>query len=238
MDEEQLACRINVDLRLMGNEAKRISNQRFFKEEIKSHGINAAKIRTYAEGIKKEVSNKSKNDLFKTCELLWRNGFLEEVSVACSLIESRAEEFKKEDIRLFQRWIDSYVTNWASCDTFCNHSVGKLVEKFPCNVEVLKEWASSPNRWLRRGAAVTLIIPARRGKFLVDALDIAQRLLLDTDNMVQKGYGWLLKAASESHQLEVLGFMMSNKDIMPRTALRYGIEKMPEDLRKMVMFKG
>ncbi len=62
--------------------------------------------------------------------------------------------------------------------------------------------------------------------------EIAERLLLDPDDMVQKGYGWMLKAASESHQREIFEYMMARKDIMPRTALRYGIEKMPGDLRK------
>ncbi len=237
METERLACRIIEDLRSMGDEATRCSSLRFFKEEIHCHGLKASEVRAYARLVKKEVSKEGKGFLFDICELLWRNGYLEDTLIACYLCESRGKDFEKTDIRLFQRWIDSYVTNWASCDTFCNHTVGMLVEKYPENVEVLKEWASSTNRWLRRGAAVSLIIPARRGKFLNDVQEIAERLLLDPDDMVQKGYGWMLKAASESHQREIFEYMMARKDIMPRTALRYGIEKMPGDLRKMVMDK-
>jgi 3-methyladenine DNA glycosylase AlkD len=85
---------------------------------------------------------------------------------------------------------------------------------------------------------VTLIVPARRGKFLEDILAIADILLADRDDLVQKGYGWMLKAASEKHQQEIFNYVLQNKAIMPRTALRYAIEKMPEAMRKQAMAKG
>jgi 3-methyladenine DNA glycosylase AlkD len=53
--------------------------------------------------------------------------------------------------------------------------------------------------------------------------------------MVQKGYGWALKVASEKHQEEVFAFVMKNKKNMPRTALRYAIEKMPPVRKKEAM---
>jgi len=55
--------------------------------------------------------------------------------------------------------------------------------------------------------------------------------------MVQKGYGWMLKAASQAYQNEVFEFVMSKKSIMPRTALRYAIEKMPKELKSLAMEK-
>ena len=67
----------------------------------------------------------------------------------------------------------------------------------------LRKWASHPNRWVKRGAAVSLIIPVRKGLFLPEVFEIAEILLLDSDDLVQKGYGWMLKAASESHPREV-----------------------------------
>ena len=54
---------------------------------------------------------------------------------------------------------------------------------------------------------------------------------------MQKGYGWMLKAASQSHQKEVFDYVMKNKKDMPRTALRYAIEKIPSDLRQSAMEK-
>jgi 3-methyladenine DNA glycosylase AlkD len=84
---------------------------------------------------------------------------------------------------------------------------------------------------------VTLIIPARKGKFLNDILEIADILLLDKDDLVQKGYGWMLKAASEANQRAIFEYVIRNKAVMPRTALRYAIEKMPKDLKAIAMEK-
>jgi 3-methyladenine DNA glycosylase AlkD len=53
--------------------------------------------------------------------------------------------------------------------------------------------------------------------------------------MVQKGYGWMLKEASRIHTKEVFDYVVKNKDKMPRTALRYAIEKMPQNSRKKAM---
>lgn len=99
-------------------------------------------------------------------------------------------------------------------------------------------WGRSQNRWKRRASAVSLIIPARKGKFLKEIFALADILLLDGDDLVQKGYGWMLKAASEAHQKEVFDYVISNKTTMPRTALRYAIEKMPKELKDEAMGIG
>ena len=83
-----------------------------------------------------------------------------------------------------------------------------------------------------------MIIPAKQGKFLQDIFEIADILLHDKDDLVQKGYGWMLKEANRRHHQEVFDYVMRNKETMPRTALRYAIEKMPEDLRHIAMTKG
>jgi 3-methyladenine DNA glycosylase AlkD len=99
----------------------------------------------------------------------------------------------------------------------------------------LKDLAKSDNRWLRRASSVTLIKPAKKGKFLSEILEIADILLLDKDDLVQKGYGWMLKVASEANKKEIFEYVIKNKATMPRTALRYAIEKMPKDLKNKAM---
>lgn len=229
---------IRKELSLLANEQTRLSSQRFFKEPLKCYGIKAPDVRNVARRVRKTVSDARKGDVFELCEALFRNGYLEESFIACHLAESRSASFERDDIRLFQSWIDNFISNWASCDTFCNHSVGSLVEKFPENLSFLKEWTRSQNRWLKRASAVSLIVPARKGKFLDAIIEIAENLLSDEDDMVQKGYGWMLKAASESHQQEVFDFICSRRGVMPRTALRYGIEKMPPDMKKTAMARN
>ena len=147
------------------------------------------------------------------------------------------KKYEPNDFQIFEKWINKYINNWASCDTFCNHTVGEFIQMYPENIAKLKDFAKSENRWVRRASAVSLIIPARKGKFLNDILEIADILLLDNDDLVQKGYGWMLKVASQSNQQAIFDYVMNNKTIMPRTALRYAIEKMPKDLRNEAMKK-
>jgi len=60
-------------------------------------------------------------------------------------------------------------------------------------------------------------------------------MLADGDDMVQKGYGWLLKEESRVHRKEVFEYVVGNRLIMPRTALRYAIELMPKELKVEAM---
>jgi 3-methyladenine DNA glycosylase AlkD len=142
-----------------------------------------------------------------------------------------------EDIFVFRDWIDKYIDNWAECDTFCNHTMDRFLDRFPQAIDQIKTWATSDNRWLKRAAAVSLIIPARKGKYLEEILEIADSMLHSKDDMVQKGYGWMLKEASKAHRQRVYEFVLSRRHVMPRTALRYAIEKLPEEMRKEAMKK-
>ena len=107
---------------------------------------------------------------------------------------------------------------------------------FPSYLSGLKIWAKSTNRWVKRASAVSLIIPARKGKFLEDIFEIADILHSDKDDMVQKGYGWMLKAASQSHQEEVFNYVF-RKSNATDISLRYAIEKMPAELKVRAMAK-
>lgn len=71
----------------------------------------------------------------------------------------------------------------------------------------------------------------------IAGVEIASILLRDPDDIVQKGYGWMLKEASRLHQPEVFQFVLDHKREMPRTALRYAIELMPEEIRKTALLK-
>jgi 3-methyladenine DNA glycosylase AlkD len=209
----------------------------FFKEHVKSFGVTVPTVTKIAERLFKQIKHLSKDAIFGFCEELQKSGYVEEAFVAYRWSDSLHDRYEPEDFAVFEHWLGTYVSNWAECDTLCNHTVGTFVEKYPEYVERLKGWTQSQNRWVRRGAAVTLVLPARRGHFLVDVLEIADKLLMDKDDLVQKGYGWMLKEASKKHQQEVFGYVMKHKSVMPRTALRYAIEKMPPELRKEAMKK-
>jgi len=218
-----------------GSEEVRKSGSRFFKEEVRLHGVKAPRVEKMAKAIFRDIRKEGKGRVFSYCEELLSSGYLEEGFVACHWSYALHGAYAPDDFFVFEGWVDRYVTNWAVCDTLCNHTVGAFLERYPTYVARLLNWARSENRWVRRASAVSLIIPVRKGKFLAEAFSIADSLLLDPEDMVQKGNGWLLKVASQTHQAEVFDFVMNRKARMPRTALRYAIEKMPAELRRRAM---
>lgn len=213
------------------------TSRRFFKESIVCYGIKTPVVTALAKKYWKEIKSREKQEIFSLCEELYRSGQLEESFIVSTWTYLLSGRYERKDIDIFRRWIDTYITNWASCDGFCNHALGDFIEIFPECIANLKQWTRSGNRWMRRAAAVSLIIPSKHGKFLHEALEIADLLLLDNEDMVQKGYGWLLKEASRHHQADVFEYVIRNRQVMPRTALRYAIELMPPELKNEAMKK-
>lgn len=229
--------KIREELKASADEKTMESGRRFFKEEVKFHGVKTPEANKIGKKYFPEIKNEPKETVFALCEELWQSGYNEEVFIACQWSYNFRKYYRPEDFRIFENWVEKYVSNWAACDTLCNHTVGDFLEMYPQFMPELKKWAVSDNRWVRRAAAVSLIVPARKGKFLDEILEIAAMLLTDKDDMVQKGYGWMLKAASEANRQPVFDFVMQNKSAMPRTALRYAIEKMPAEMKAEAMKK-
>ncbi len=219
------------------DEKVKATGQNFFKEKIKLYGVRVLTVTQISKESFKEIKNRPKAEIFSLCEELWKSGYTEETYIACNWAYYINQRYEPNDFDIFERWVNKYIDNWASCDTLCNHAVGSFIEMYPGYISELKQWAKSENRWVKRAAAVTLVIPARKGLFMEDIFEIADILLLDKDDLVQKGYGWMLKATSEAHQQKVFDYIMSKKKTMPRTSLRYAIEKMPPELRSKAMEK-
>jgi len=234
---ERIVERIRQELKASADEKTLKSSQRFFKEKATFYGVKTGTVDKIAKKYWEEAKLFDKQELFRLCEELLRSGFTEEAFVVSFWLPNIEDRLEPKDLATFGFWIERYIDNWAKCDGFCNHTVGGLVEKHPESVSELKRWAKSENRWLKRAVAVSLIVPAKKGLFLQEALEISDMLLLDGDDMVQKGYGWLLKEESRKHQKEVLDYVLRNRKKMPRTALRYAIELMPKELKAEAMKK-
>lgn len=234
---DKIIAQVRQELITNGNEQAKESGERFFREEVKLHGLKSADVGRIGKAWFSSIKDRPKEEIFALCGELWKSGFMEEGFIACNWSYYVRKLYKPSDILVFEEWIKNYVSNWATCDTLCNHTVGTLVEMYPEKVSFLKKWARDPGRWVKRASAVSLIIPARKGLFRDDIFEIADILLMDPDDMVQKGYGWMLKAASQSNNMDVFNYIIKNKAEMPRTSLRYAIEKMPEDLKRLAMSK-
>jgi 3-methyladenine DNA glycosylase AlkD len=233
--ETDILTALREELKQSADETTKDSARRFFKEEVKFYGVKTGAVRKIAKKYFGAMKGKDKQEIFSLCQRLLESGYGEDAAVASEWSYALRNDYERADFQVFERWVREYVDNWAKCDTLCNHTIGSFVERYPECLKSLKGWARSENKWLRRAAAVSLILPARKGKFVEDVLEISDILLKDRDDLVQKGYGWMLKEMSKSHQAEVYDYIMKRKGEMPRTALRYAIEKMPEDMRRKAM---
>jgi 3-methyladenine DNA glycosylase AlkD len=169
------------------------------------------------------------------CDALLATGTFEHKIIAFDWSYRCRRQFRLEHGARFARWLATHVNDWNDCDDLCTHTLGAFLLQFPATIDTVKTWTTSDNRWLRRGSAVSFIPAARKGQFLEHILDVADRLLRDEDDLVQKGYGWMLKEASEAHPEAVFAYVLRNRERMPRTALRYAIEKLPEPLRQQAL---
>jgi len=253
VDYQQIILQVRQAISSSIDEAIALSHEHFFKSNkiAKGYGLTMTEVNKIAKNALVQIKAYPKQTIFELCEKLWESGYLEEALIACKWSEAQHKKYEPADFFFFERWLSNHVSNWAECDTLCTHTIGWFVMMYPDFISELKKWAKSSNRWVRRGAAVSLIVPARKGLFLNDILEIADTLLLDKDDMIQKGYGWMLKAASLSetfvkgsaeikkmHLEAIFNFVMKNRATMPRTALRYAIEKMPAEMKEEAMKKN
>ncbi len=178
------------------------SFQRFFKEQVKHYGVKTGTVGKIAKKYWNQVKTQDKQTIFELCEELFRSDYTEEAFIVSLCLPNYIEHLEPSDLATFKAWIERYINNWAKCDGFCNHTIGDLIQKYPESISDVKDWAKSENRWLKRAAAVSLIVPAKKGDFMHEAFEICDLLLDDEDDMVQKGYGWLLKEESRKHQKE------------------------------------
>ncbi len=230
---------IQKELVQLATSERKKSIEFFFKHDIKAYGVSnpdTQKIgRTIINNLKSD--NLSKMEIWNLAEKLFANEFIEESLLACQIVYAFKKLYVKEDFKVFESWVSKYIDNWAECDTFCNKVIGEMLFLFPDLVNDMKTWALSENLWVRRASAVSFIYPAKKNMFVEDQWEIALLLLEDKEDMVQKGYGWMLKVLSQKRQNDVFDFVQRYKARMPRTALRYAIEKMPAQLKKQAMEK-
>jgi len=224
-------------LELMQNADKKYKADaaKYFKEGIKLHGVRLPVVRKIARKHWKILPSKEKKEVFKICEKLLTYDQQEMHVIAFQWAYAVRKKYTKKDFPTFERWLKKYVDNWAKCDDFCGGALGYFLHEFPEFLPRVFKWTNSRNRWLKRASAVSLIYSLRRGKYLKNAFKTADALLTDEDDLVQKGYGWMLKEACRNYEKEIFAYVMKNKRKMPRTALRYAIEKMPESVKKKAM---
>lgn len=121
-----------------------------------------------------------------------------------------------------------YINNWDLVDTSAEYIVGPYLANRPRTV--LKKLAKSKSLWERRIAMISCFHFIRNKDF-ADALQIAEILLKDDHDLIHKAVGWMLREIGNRDIKPELAFLDKHTLKMPRTMLRYAIERFPEKLR-------
>jgi 3-methyladenine DNA glycosylase AlkD len=122
-----------------------------------------------------------------------------------------------------------YINNWDLVDTSAAPIVGDYLLTQPRTC--LYQWAHAPNLWERRIAIVATLAFIRQGQF-DDTLQLAQILVHDTHDLIHKACGWMLREVGKRDHARLCDFLDTHAPTMPRTMLRYSIEKFEPALRR------
>ena len=202
----------------------------FFKEPVNPYGVRTPQLQELARLAYGQVKQwpVAQRDRFVT--ELWKSGMLEEGVLVAHIYRRFAKSCDEREFRMFEQWLDRYVRNWSHCDGVSAWLIAASIANRPGLADRLARWTKSKNRWKRRSAAVSLIQEAKRGTNTETIFHICGLLLEDSDDMVRKGVGWLLKETYPQRPREVLDFLDPWRTRAPRLVLRIAAEKMtPRD---------
>jgi 3-methyladenine DNA glycosylase AlkD len=121
------------------------------------------------------------------------------------------------------------INNWDLVDVACRYVIGVYLEDKPR--DVLYRLAASNSLWERRTAIVSTWWFIRAGD-LDDAFALSELLMHDREDLIHKATGWMLRYAGDKDRARLLAFLDAHAATLPRTLLRYAIEKLPPELRK------
>ncbi len=235
----QAAKQILKILKDAGQPARAAQSRVYFKEyeDVRFFGLAVPEARAVEREFYASVKGVwTPADALALCDLLIREPELEAKQIGIEVLARFKRQFTPELLPTFKSWLaDNHCGNWATTDALCSLSLSPLVQKHPTLIAELKRWTRDENLWVRRASAVPLTGPARRGQYLNDAYEIAEALLGYPEDLIHKATGWLLRDAGRTDPARLEAFLLRHGPHLPRTALRYAIEKFPPDKRKILL---
>ena len=234
---KQITKTITSELQALSNAEKREIFPKFFKagkgeygEGDRFLGVTVPNIRAIA----KQYKNISLNEIRELMQSEWH-----EVRLCALLI--MVEKSKKKDEALRQQLFDLYlsqtdrINNWDLVDLSCRFIVGEyLLDK---SRDILYQLAQSPLLWDNRIAIVSTYAFIRKGQ-LEDTYALSDLMMHHPHDLMHKAIGWMLREAGKRDANRLYNYVMSHRADMPRTMLRYAIEKFSPAERSILMKRG
>jgi 3-methyladenine DNA glycosylase AlkD len=220
---------VKQELRKQGDPKKAEFYPKYFKAEHSSSdkflGVTIPKQRTIAKDYYARLT------LDDTIELLhgeWHDERLTALFILVLLFQAGDAATKEKIVKIYlanTKWVN----NWDLVDSSAYSLLGVwLLDK---DRAILYQLTKSSSLWERRIAIITTMAFIRKGE-TEDTFKIAQLLLIDKEDYIHKAVGWLLREAGKKNESGLKLFLDKNAAVMPRTMLRYAIERLSPDIKQ------
>jgi len=226
--------RLRAELVSLKNPTQAQNLQRYFKTGPGEYGEGdiflGIKVPVQRELVKK----------YKTLSLLELQPLLdskiheERLIALLILLEQYKKSEKKEELVNFYLHNRRNINNWDLVDLSAPRILGDYFLNRDKNV--LYQLISSKNLWDRRIAVLSTFMFIKEKRF-ADSLKMAEILLQDYEDLIHKAVGWMLREVGKKDGVVLEDFLNKHYQKMPRTMLRYAIEKLPEERRKFYLGK-
>ena len=190
-------------------------------------GVTVPDIRKVANEYYKTIS-------LKEVEELLHSKYHEERLLALIILTYKMKKAKEDEqkkiVNLYIR-NTKYINGWDLVDLSAHYILGKYLLEHENEKNILYEFANSNNLWKQRISIVSTWMFIREGKY-EDTFKIAEILLNNKQDLIQKAVGWMLREVGKKDFDSEYNFLIKYYKEMPRTMLRYSIERFDEDLRQ------
>jgi 3-methyladenine DNA glycosylase AlkD len=212
---------------------------RYFRGDhgLRFYNVGTKNVRSLARDI--YLANRADwtvDDATRLADALMHDPYLEAKSIGIEVAARYRKAFAPRLLPSWKRWLAGNLsTNWATTDQICSMLIGPLLADHQQLIPLMRSWATHRNMWVRRASAVALIPPIRRGHAQDVAYDVAKTLHPDTEDLIQKAVGWMLREAGKQDPSRLEQYLRVEGAAVPRTTLRYAIERFPAAKRRALL---
>lgn len=223
------AQKIEKRLKQLGDAKDAEHAQRFFKTGPGEYGEGDVFLGIRVPVLRKLAKQLINTPLDDTIELL--QSPFHEARLTTLLIWTYQAKRGDESLPLYRAYLANTdrINNWDLVDVTAKHIVGRHL--FERSRKPLTKLAKSKSLWERRIAILSTLYFIRRNDF-DDTLALADILLNDTEDLMHKAVGWMLREVGNRNREIEENFLLPRYQQMPRTMLRYAIERFPEPRRQ------
>jgi 3-methyladenine DNA glycosylase AlkD len=211
------------------------SSQRFFKEPITCLGIDAPTMRRLAKEWVRRVHHWELAQAEALCDVLMQHPAFEASMLGILVLGGFRKTYDRDLFFRIEPWVLHNLTNWALVDGFCSEVLSPLLAKHGDLERELPRWMGDSSLWMRRAALVALVPFARKGQRLDRVYELAVLALPSAEDLMHKALGWLLREAGKTDAQRLETFLRQHCSQIPRTSVRYAIERFPETQRKHLL---